>query len=157
MVATAFVALGVSSLTTSAQAVPAPVAKVAAAQPQLSTDTYENRVRFWINQKRAAHGLKPLRHEACTDRVAERWGSFLAVNAKFVHQSMGDILDTCNARYAGETLAKGPVGPKQMVKLWMNSPGHRAILLSKSPRRIGIGAYPDATGTWVVAADFTRF
>jgi uncharacterized protein YkwD len=140
-----------------APAQPATVTARAAATPLMSTDTYETRVRRFINKQRLAHGLRALRQEACTDRLAENWGSFLANNSEFFHQSMGRILDTCGATYAGETLAMGQVRPRQMVTMWMNSPGHRAIILSKSPRRIGIGAYPDANGTWVVAADFTRF
>jgi len=38
----------------------------------------------------------------------------------------------------------------------MESPGHRAILLSRSPHRVGIGAYA-VDGVWTVAADFTRY
>ena len=128
-----------------------------APQPAMSTDYYERSVRYWINQKRKARGLRPLREQTCTDNAAERWGSYLSANLEFFHQSMEKLLDRCGARWAGETLAKGPVSPKQMVSLWMHSTGHRAILLSKSPRRIGIGAYPDVNGYWVVAADFTRF
>ena len=41
--------------------------------------------------------------------------------------------------------------------MWMHSPPHRAVLMSKSPRRIGIGATPNARGEWVVAANFMRF
>jgi uncharacterized protein YkwD len=43
-----------------------------------------------------------------------------------------------------------------MVQLWMNSDGHRHILLSRYPNRIGIGAYQDSRGDWLVAADFAR-
>jgi len=161
VLAPAFAVVGLSALATPADADDADDAEVIAvaaeAQPLMSTDVYEKRVRYWINQKRAARGLEPLRQESCTDGVAERWGNYLARTSEFFHQSMGDVLDACGATYAGETLAKGPVGPRQLVRLWMHSPGHRAILLSKSPRRIGIGAYPDASGAWVVAADFTRF
>ena len=89
--------------------------------------------------------------------IAESCGSFLARTLEFFHQDLGKLIDTCNAEYAGETLAKGPVGPRQMVKLWMNSPGHRHILLSEKPRWIGVGAYVDENGSWVVASDFTRF
>lgn len=127
------------------------------ATPALDTEVYEQRVRRQINKQRRAHGLRPLRFEACTDRVAENWGSFLAKTLGFFHQSLDVLFDRCNVTYAGETLAKGPVAPGQMVQLWMNSPGHRAILLSPSPRRIGVGAYPDVQGNWVVAAEFTRF
>jgi uncharacterized protein YkwD len=129
----------------------------ASAFPAMASSTYEQRVQHWINVRRSHHGLAKLRLQSCTDRVAENWGDYLATNDAFFHQSMGKILDRCHASYAGETLARGAVSPKRIVSLWMHSPGHRAILLSKYPRRVGIGAYPDRFGQWVVAADFTRF
>ena len=41
--------------------------------------------------------------------------------------------------------------------MWMESPGHRRILLSRDARRIGIGANHSTSGGWVVAANFVRF
>lgn len=128
-----------------------------AAYPAMSTTSYENDVQRWINVQRDKHGLRHLRVATCTDRVAERWGSYLAANDAFYHQSMDRLIEVCNARYAGETLGRGAISPRRLVRMWMNSPSHRKILLSKHPRRVGIGAYPDAYGQWVVAADFMRF
>ncbi len=123
----------------------------------IAPDTYEARVITWINRERRAHGLRRVRAQWCTDRYAERWSRYLGRNLEFFHQNLDPFFDRCHAYYAGETLARGAVSPKEIVRLWMNSPGHRAILLSKSPRRIGVGAYLDARGDWLVAADFTRF
>jgi uncharacterized protein YkwD len=123
----------------------------------MASGTYEKRVQYWVNVRRTNHGLRPLRFQRCTDRSAERWSRYLANNDLFYHQSMDRLLSRCNARYAGETLARGAVYPKRVVRMWMRSPGHRAILLSRSPRRIGIGAHLDSSGRWVVAANFTRF
>jgi hypothetical protein len=39
----------------------------------------------------------------------------------------------------------------------MHSTAHRAVLMSRSPNRIGIGATPNASGEWVVAANFMKF
>jgi uncharacterized protein YkwD len=125
--------------------------------PAMATSSYEKQVQYWINVRRAHHGLHKLRLASCTDAVAERWGEHLASTDTFYHQSMTTILDKCNAYYAGETLGRGAITPKRLVYLWMHSPEHRHVLLSKYPRRIGIGAYPDRFGEWVVAADFMRF
>jgi uncharacterized protein YkwD len=70
---------------------------------------------------------------------------------------MTHLLNKCDAYYAGETLGRGAITPKTLVSMWMHSPPHRAVLMSKSPRRIGIGATPNARGEWVVAANFMRF
>lgn len=128
----------------------------AASYPAMAPSTYEQRVQFWVNKMRKRHDLRRLRVAACPDNVAERWSEHLAVNDLFYHQSMEDVLDRCDAMYAGETLARGAITPRHLVRLWMNSSGHRHVLLSSESRRIGIGATPDAHGRWVVAANFVR-
>ncbi len=120
-------------------------------------DTYEQQVQRLVNVRRANHGLPRLRLASCADASAERWSRYLAANHAFFHQSMSDLLERCNAVYAGETLGRGTMPPRMLVQMWMHSPGHRAILLSPKSRRIGVGATPDATGQWVVAANFLRY
>lgn len=122
----------------------------------LSSDTYESRVQHFINQKRKAHGLGTLRFESCTDGVAEAWAVNLAATGAFFHQDTAKILNSCSARYAGETLGRGGYSPKALVKAWMRSSVHRPILLSKHAKRIGIGAV-NVGGRWVTAANLTRF
>ena len=64
-------------------------------------------------------------------------------------------------RAIGETLAMlsgcGPKAAKRVVRMWMNSPGHRPILLSSSYKRVGLGRRTgDLSGSraCVVTADF---
>jgi uncharacterized protein YkwD len=123
----------------------------------IPSDSYESRVITWINRERAAHGLRPVKAHSCTDTYAERWSRYLGRNLEFFHQNLDPFFSRCHATYAGETLARGAVSPQEMVQLWMHSDGHRAILLSKNPRFIGVGAFLDSRGDWLVAADFTRF
>jgi uncharacterized protein YkwD len=125
--------------------------------PAMATGTYEKRVQYWVNRKRRNHDLPRLSVAACTDRSAERWSSYLARNELFYHQSMEAILERCSATYAGETLGRGAISPRRLVRMWMDSEGHRHVLLSRESSRIGIGAKPDAYGRWVVAANFMRF
>ena len=122
----------------------------------LAPSTYESRVQRLVNVRRSNHGLRALRYHRCSDRTAERWSRHLARTNLFYHQSMTTVLDSCNARYAGETLGRGSITPRRLVRMWMRSPGHRAILLTKQARRIGIGAKLDQQGQWVVAANFIR-
>jgi uncharacterized protein YkwD len=158
-------AILLTALAAAALTVPAPRADAmstattmtARAYPVMTTGRYERKVKRWINVKRNRHGLRDLRLADCTDRVAESWSEYLASHDAFYHQSMSTILDRCNARYAGETLGKGSIGPRRLVRMWMHSPAHRDVLMSRHPCRLGIGAYPDRHGQWVVAADFMRF
>ena len=50
----------------------------------------------------------------------------------------------------GETLAWMPAGvaasPGAVVRAWMNSPPHRAVLLSRQFRRIGVGVMGGSMG-----------
>ena len=126
------------------------------AKKALSTSVYEKRVRKHMNKTRAAHGLPALKGDTCAGRFATKWSAHLAATDEFFHQTLGPILTKCNATWAGENLAKGAVGPKRVVKLWMNSPGHRAILLSKNAKRVGVGAALTSNGVWVTTADFVK-
>ena len=125
--------------------------------PALSTGTYEKRVLRNVNRVRHNHGLRALTFAPCTNQAANRWSAHLAATNRFYHQSMTRVLDRCDAAYAGETLGKGTIYPATLVNMWMHSAPHRHILMSKAPRRIGIGATPDGKGQWVVAANFIRF
>lgn len=125
--------------------------------PAMGTSDYEHRTLRQINRVRHNHHLGALRFAACPNRVANRWSAHLASTNTFYHQSMTTLLKTCHAKYAGETLGMGSVSPRQLVSMWMHSAPHRHILMSRSPRRIGIGSTPNAAGQWVTAANFFRF
>lgn len=136
----------------------APYQRVAqTAHPAIARSAYERATLRNINAVRRAHHLRTLSFASCSNRAANKWSTHLAVTHGFYHQSMVRLLDVCRARYAGETLGMGTMTPKKLVSLWMHSPPHRHILLSKAPRRIGIGATPNSHGEWVVAAEFMRF
>ena len=124
--------------------------------PAYSDTYYEQGVQYWVNRVRKQHGLRPLSLATCTDNVAENWSNVLATTNSFYHQSMTKLLYKCNAYYAGETLGKGAITPRTLVTMWMHSAPHRAVLMSRSPNRIGIGATPSAAGEWVVAANFMK-
>ncbi len=128
-----------------------------AATPAMATGTYERRTLRQINRVRRNHHLRTLRFAPCANRVANRWSAHLASTNTFYHQSMTKLLHTCHAVYAGETLGMGMVTPRKLVSMWMHSPPHRHILMSRKPRRIGIGATPNSAGQWVTAANFFRF
>jgi uncharacterized protein YkwD len=123
----------------------------------VAADTYEQRVQRLVNRRRVNRELPRLRLAACPDRVAEEWSTYLAVNQLFEHRSMTYVLNRCDARYAGETLGRGTMSPRKLVRMWMNSPAHRDVLLKRKARRIGVGASRDIFGRWVVAANFVRF
>jgi uncharacterized protein YkwD len=124
--------------------------------PAYSDRYYEQGVKHWVNVQRKRHGLRALKFASCTDAVSERWSNVLATKNRFQHQSMTRLLGRCHARYSGETLGRGAITPRTLVTMWMHSPPHRHVLMSRSPTRIGIGATPNARGEWVVVANYMR-
>ena len=157
LTSTAMLGAGLTVTSTApAQAMPTKTATVQVATALSAPDLYERRVRVLINRKRIARGLPRLRPAACVNGTSLRWSRHLAATGGFYHQSMTDVLNTCQAQYAGETLGRGSMTPNRLVYLWMHSPGHRTVLLSPKSRRFGVGATRYGTG-WVVAANFVRF
>ena len=49
-------------------------------------------------------------------------------------------------RSCGENIAAGQKTPQQVVTAWMNSPGHRANILSENFTYLGVGFYYDYNG-----------
>ena len=134
------------------------VPTTAPATPISSKTDYENRVMIAINEARAANGVRPItRFDACTDRMAERWGSRLARSGLFEHRDQNVVLRRCDAQWAGENLIRGTaLTPQSMVDAWLKSPGHREILLSTRATRAGVSVVEDAQGRMIGVLNVTR-
>jgi uncharacterized protein YkwD len=142
-----------------------PLTGTAAAKPRL--DGKERAIVRAINRQRSRHGLATLRSSRRLARAAD-FHSWEMLDANyFAHESRdGGPFDRrvrrfANHRAVGETLAMlggcGRKAARKVVRMWMNSPGHRAILLSSSFRRVGIGRRKGDLGgnrACVVTADF---
>jgi uncharacterized protein YkwD len=122
----------------------------------LTSDEAEAKVIYWINQYRAARGKAAISGGSCVDGFAESWATKLNSTGEFKHQSLTPIINQCGASWAGETIARGNITPKQIVDLWMDSDPHRAIIMSSKPTRIGVGIKANSSGTRTVVADLIR-
>ena len=142
-----------------------PITGTAAAHPGVAAK--ERAVVRAINRQRSRHGVAKVRSSARLARAAD-YHSWEMLDADyFAHESRdGGPFDRRVRRFAdhravGETLAMlggcGRRTARKVVRMWMNSPGHRAILLSSSYRRVGIGKRTGSLGgsrACVVTADF---
>jgi len=132
-------------------------------------DQKERAIIRGINHQRANHGLAPVRASARLARAAD-FHSWEMLDANyFAHTSRdGGSFDErvrryVNKRALGEALAYlggscGRGSARQIVQMWMNSPPHRAILLSSTYRRVGIGKRVGSLGArkaCMVTADFS--
>jgi uncharacterized protein YkwD len=60
-----------------------------------------------------------------------------------------DMMETFGLKFsaAAENIAYGQRTAQAVVTAWMNSPGHKANILSKATTHIGVGAAKKADGT----------
>jgi uncharacterized protein YkwD len=132
-------------------------------------DQKERAIIRGINHQRAKHGLAPVLASARLSRAAN-YHSWEMLDANyFAHTSRdGGSFDErvrrfVNKRALGEALAYlggscGRGSARRVVRMWMNSPPHRAILLSGTYRRVGIGKRVGSLGSGkacMVTADFS--
>lgn len=133
--------------------VPAPHTAI---DPLLHLTEYENRVAWKINQHRKAAGLAKVRYfGSCIDGYAERWSRHLALTGAFVHRDQTKILNGCDLTWVGETLVRGTgITPGDVVKAWLHSPEHRAVIMKPRANRAGIGFRIDPQGRFVGVLNF---
>lgn len=93
-----------------------------------------------MNNARGAHGLVRLRFGSGLQTGARSWAVYLLRRDAFYHRSLSIGTSenigwlTCRRGWAGA-----------VVRMWLNSPAHRANLLDRSARRVGVGV---ARGSW---------
>jgi uncharacterized protein YkwD len=116
--------------------------------------SYERQVVDAINAERTRRGLRALRYTACPDGYGERWALRLRTSSTIYHQSMWTVMKGCNATRAAENIARARTSAKNLVALWMASPGHRANILDRYVNQVGVGTQCASMCTTV--ADFVR-
>ena len=124
-----------------------------------------------VNAVRAQHGLRAVSPSLLLRLAAKRHSDDMITRDYFSHTSPGGgtLYDRIvrsgfvqgYSWQAGETLAWGTgslANPGQIVKAWLASPEHRAILLSSTWTRIGIsracGRFLGYSGACVWTADW---
>ena len=113
----------------------------------------ENATLCLVNRQRALHGLRKLRSNATLRRVAGSYALRMATRNFFSHVSPGGTTFDQRIRDAGylsgfstwtmgENIAWGQgrlATPRQIVRAWMHSPGHRRNILDRHFRDAGLG------------------
>jgi uncharacterized protein YkwD len=109
------------------------------------------------NAQRADQGRVQLRETGCLTRIAEQWARHLARSGSLVHQDLRPISRRCGLSMVGENIAVGyPSGRAVVNRGWMHSDGHRANILRREYRLMGIGAARDGSGRWWSSQVFGR-
>ncbi len=128
--------------------------------------TSEQQVITLINQIRTQNGLSPLTHSTPLRSAARAHSADMLQHSFFDHDSPSENWDARVARYlkaplTGENIAMGSgafAAPASFVKQWMQSPPHRAIILTAKFKRIGLGlasgTFQGSAGMVMATADF---
>jgi len=130
--------------------------------PALSADSkLEKEVFTLVNQERAKQGLAALKENVELSKVARTKSEDMAKNNYFSHTSPTygspfDMMKQFGITYtaAGENIAMGQPTATSVMNGWMNSPGHRANILSKDFTEIGVGLAKNANGSIYWTQDF---
>ncbi|UHA72700.1 CAP domain-containing protein [Paenibacillus sp. 481] len=106
-----------------------------------------------VNQERSKAGLQPLKADSQLNDVAMVKAKDMHSKNYFSHTSPTygspfDMMKQFGVKYntAGENIAKGQQSPAQVMKDWMNSPGHRENIMKGQYSSIGVAYY---NGVWV--------
>lgn len=153
-----------------------PVANSASSRARVATvSALSSQVLREVNRVRAQHGLRPLALSSALTRAATNHSLSMATDGYFAHESANGAAfwqriklyySSSGHRYwaVGENLvwASPNLTAQRAVKMWMNSPPHRANLLNSQWREIGLsavyssdapGSYEDQAAT-ILTADF---
>lgn len=122
-------------------------------QGQVSASQIEQAVLTLTNAERQKAGLKPLQMDDKLMKSARAKSADMASKNYFSHTSptYGSPFDQMKAngityRAAAENIAMGQRSAEEVVKGWMESPGHRQNILTPGFTHIGIGY--DARGNY---------
>lgn len=115
--------------------------------------TFEDEVVKLVNAERAKYGLGMLTQNWEVSRVARTKSEDMAARNYFSHTSPTygspfNMMENYGIRFsaAAENIAMGQRTPAEVVRGWMNSPGHRANILNRSFTQIGVGAARNKNG-----------
>ena len=114
----------------------------------------EDQVIKLVNAERAKNGLPALAKHWEAARVARIKSNDMIENKYFAHNSPiygspFNMMENFGLRFsaAAENIAMGQKTADDVMRSWMNSPGHRANILSRTVTHIGVGAAKASNGT----------
>lgn len=134
-----------------------------AAKPAPTIQSLEAEVVRLVNVQRSKKGLQKLKSNWEIARVA-RYKSQDMINKKYfshISPTFGSpfkMMESFGIRFsaAGENIAYGQNSPAAVMNAWMNSPGHRANILSATYTNIGVGLAKSKTGVCYWTQLFTK-
>ena len=116
------------------------------AAPASSTTTREARMLAKINHARANHGLRPLHSSPDLMRAARSHSRSMAGSRVLFHTS--SFSSICCWEAIGENVGDG-LTVRGVHREFMHSPPHRANVLARRMREVGVGVVSSGGRLWV--------
>ena len=120
----------------------------------VQSPTFEERIVIEVNRYRIEAGLAPLTMRTPLMNAAEKYSAAMAAADEIGHDVDGsNVGDRISAEgyvwsACGEAVGAGYATPESVVAGWMNSPGHREIILTAGYTDVGAGYVYEADSTW---------
>lgn len=121
----------------------------------------EHQVWEITNEERAKAGLPALQYDENLAEVARVHSIDMDVRGFFDHnnpdgQSPFDRMSAAGYRYshAAENIAWNQRSAEEVMRAWMNSPGHRANILNKNVSYVGVGLHIAGDGSYYWTQNF---
>lgn len=130
---------------------------------QSDVKSFENEVIRLVNIQRSNQGLQSLTQNWELSRVARYKSQDMLDKNYFSHTSPTygspfTMMENFGIHFssAGENIAMGQRTPAEVMNAWMNSPGHRANILSPSYSQIGVGLAKNPNGSPYWTQEFIK-
>lgn len=120
-----------------------------------TSGTFARAVVRATNRQRVRHDRKRVKLSPCLTRYALAQAEAMARAGQIFHQALSPIQAGCRLSWVGENVAYGfQTGGDTVNQGWMLSARHRANLLDRHYRRVGVVAVEGAGGDWYVSQVF---
>lgn len=106
------------------------------AEAEFSLIAVEENILEKMNKERISRGLPPLKIDEDLVKSAREHANWMASRRIMQH----------TRKPVGENIAMGQRDSTEAVRTWMNSPPHRANILSRAWSRVGAAAYTSPEG-----------
>lgn len=135
----------------------------AGSNTSIKSSSLEDEVITLVNKERADRGVSPLVKNNNLTMLARLKSQDMIANDYFDHHSptygdVGEMMKTYGISYHlwGENIAEGQVNAQEVMKDWMNSPGHRENILKEGYQEIGVGIAQDSYGSLIWTQIFRK-
>ena len=119
--------------------------KTASVEKLKGNSSYADEVVVLVNEEREKQGLPALTVRKDLSEYAQLRSTEIVDNFDHVRPDGSSplkyVMSLSGVHTAGENIAWGQSTPVAVMTAWMNSPGHRANILSASFTSIGVGCY----------------